>query len=82
MRWKVSTIVLAVALVLVSCNSKAVAEAEEAFRMQYEESHITLAGMIYLYRDAATGVEYIIVKDGEGLAITPRVKKEYVYMGE
>ena len=75
MKWKISTAILAVLLVLTACGgSKAAAGEDEPGGFEHVSSQITLAGTFRIYRDKETGIEYIIVETGHGVGITPRYK--------
>lgn len=79
MKWKVSTIILAAALVIISCGSEA-AEAsreEEPFKMAYlDEAYASWHEDFELYVDEETDVEYIIMAKEGAYAITPRYKRD------
>lgn len=77
MKWKISTIVLTVALVLVSCGTEtADASNTKSFEMKRTEKNWNLRNNIEfsVYVDTHTDVEYIVVETESGVAITPRLK--------
>ena len=77
MKWKITTIILTVALVLVSCGTQtADASDTDAFKMMKTEKYCSWDDDITfkLYVDTHTDVEYIVVETESGVAITPRLK--------
>lgn len=77
MKWKISTIVLTVALVLVSCGTN-IADASDTknFEMKLMEKYRNWGSDITfrVYVDTHTDVEYIVVETDNGVSITPRLK--------
>lgn len=82
MKWKVISTVLLVAFVFVACGRETSDASDiqsgillQKFNMEYESTDFALGvSSFYLYRDAETGVEYIVVTDANGIAITPRLQ--------
>lgn len=78
MKWKITTIILTVALVLVSCGTQtADASDTDTFKMIQTEKYWSWNDDITfrLYVDTRTDVEYIVAKTKDGgVAITPRLK--------
>ena len=76
MKWKISTIILTVALVLVSCGTQtADASDTQSFEMKRTEKHSPWAeGITFkVFVDTHTDVEYIVVETDNGVSITPRL---------
>lgn len=79
MKWKISTIILAAALVIVSCGSETAdaSKGEEPFMMNYIDKSSSWAYATFdLYVDTETDVEYIVMDKEGAYAITPRYKRD------
>ena len=58
---------------MIGCGSETLAETND-FNMEYIDSDlVNWVGDFYLYEDTETGIEYIVYKEGESVAITPRL---------
>ena len=85
----IKRIVLSLALLVsgfvIGCGSGTRAE-DNGFNMEYIDSDlVNWVGDFYLYEDTETGVEYIVYKVGESVAITPRLYTNgtpYIYEGD
>ena len=74
MKWKISTIILAVMLVMSSCG-EASAEASDIIIYGFKMKEINCKDFFSnfeLYYDTTTNIEYIVYKSDKGVAITPR----------
>ena len=73
----IKKIVLGLALLVsgfvIGCGSETLAETND-FNMEYIDSDlVNWVGDFYLYEDTETGVEYIVYKINDNIAITPRL---------
>ena len=61
---------------LIGCTND-VSMAGNRFDMEYIQSDlINWVGEFYLYRDNQTGVHYLVFKEGDSIAITPRYNSD------
>ena len=88
MRWKLLTFILSLVVIFLGimlmttgCGEKTnsdrqvftVQAKDTTFNMEFESIDFAVGvDNFYLYRDVQTGVEYIVVITGNGVAITPR----------
>lgn len=78
MKWKVTTVILAIALVLVSCGeSESNVEAKEVVSFDMKKIRDDWIDDFELYEDTETHIQYIVYKMRDsGVAICPRYLRD------
>lgn len=78
MKWKVTTVILAIALVLVSCGeSESNVEAKEVVSFDMKKISEDWIDDFELYEDTETHIQYIVYKTRDyGVAICPRYLRD------
>ena len=74
MKWKIATIILAIALVFVGCSEPD--ESNVVAKSYFTMEKIDSDWGWYIYEDTETHIQYILYKDSDGhCAITPRYER-------